>query len=638
MGESGGIELARLRAFAEALDNDEPDEVALQRSPRPVWWTGVADRFKRRTVLPSSTDRRGLSYVGEAVSKSLSMSRYRLQRGQVWNISSGTIVGPVCQTPPGRYWGEADTPSGHSDELPQQIYDLVVRARHFVDITSLGPPDGLFEEKLRDAITHLAKTGRKVTFRLLFGHIIGMPVHCNTTLQRLVQGVPPGSKVQVWVGAYRKGISWNHSKIIAVDGRYLMQGGHNLWGDHYLKGNPVHDLSMQVEGPVTVDAHRFADKLWKYVIDKVAQRRTMRWKRCINKFLSRCVSRVVVNVARFPRTAPEMPPRCMDHRQLALLPGNILCSERSVPIISVGRCGQLARSVFGLINPSDTAIETMLRSAKKSIQMSLQDLGPLTLMLPTPIAIPGGVWPTAYLLELCRAVAREVSVHIVLSNPYACPSPCGVLDANYGNGWTSTDVASEIVKMLVRDSKLDSTQIRELVHRNLQVTTIHRKSGMDNHPDGGHVGNHAKFFIVDELCYYLGSQNLYIADLAEWGLIVDSEAQTREVIREYWEPLWAQSEYAKVTVDQMMKGKEVRRTPPASRVQDANDEVKERAASARTSTFSARTAASSVRSLVPDELAEACGLERSWAAESWPSSDRSDVRTYLTRRSLLLCE
>ena len=32
----------------------------------------------------------------------------------------------------------------------------------------------------------------------------------------------------------------------------------------------------------------------------------------------------------------------------------------------------------------------------------------------------------------------------------------------------------------------------------------------------------------------IGSQNLYIADLAEWGIIVDDEAQTLKTLEEYW--------------------------------------------------------------------------------------------------------
>jgi len=30
------------------------------------------------------------------------------------------------------------------------------------------------------------------------------------------------------------------------------------------------------------------------------------------------------------------------------------------------------------------------------------------------------------------------------------------------------------------------------------------------------MGNHSKHFIVDDIATYIGSQNLYVCDLAEW--------------------------------------------------------------------------------------------------------------------------
>ena len=49
---------------------------------------------------------------------------------------------------------------------------------------------------------------------------------------------------------------------------------------------------------------------------------------------------------------------------------------------------------------------------------------------------------------------------------------------------------------------------------------------------------HAKHFIVDDVCTYIGSQNLYICDLAEWGVVVDDAEATKKIIREYWQPMW----------------------------------------------------------------------------------------------------
>ena len=60
-------------------------------------------------------------------------------------------------------------------------------------------------------------------------------------------------------------MSWNHTKMIAVDGKYLHTGGHNLWSKTHLDQNPVHDLSIEMEGYATHDAHEFANAQWAWV-------------------------------------------------------------------------------------------------------------------------------------------------------------------------------------------------------------------------------------------------------------------------------------------------------------------------------------------------------------------------------------
>jgi hypothetical protein len=48
----------------------------------------------------------------------------------------------------------------------------------------------------------------------------------------------------------------------------------------------------------------------------------------------------------------------------------------------------------------------------------------------------------------------------------------------------------------------------------------------------------AKHFIVDDIACYIGSQNLYICDLAEWGVLIDDPAETESIKAQYWDPMW----------------------------------------------------------------------------------------------------
>ncbi len=41
-----------------------------------------------------------------------------------------------------------------------------------------------------------------------------------------------------------------------------------MWDPHYLKANPVHDLSLEMEGRVTNDGHLFANQQWAFIKKK----------------------------------------------------------------------------------------------------------------------------------------------------------------------------------------------------------------------------------------------------------------------------------------------------------------------------------------------------------------------------------
>lgn len=71
---------------------------------------------------------------------------------------------------------------------------------------------------------------------------------------------------------------------------------------------------------------------------------------------------------------------------------------------------------------------------------------------------------------------------------------------------------------------------------------------------------HSKFFIVDDVCSYTGSQNLYVCDLAEWGVLVDDQEQTQKMMEEYWNPMWNASYTGEdVDIQAVMDGLDINR-------------------------------------------------------------------------------
>lgn len=57
------------------------------------------------------------------------------------------------------------------------------------------------------------------------------------------------------------------------------------------------------------------------------------------------------------------------------------------------------------------------------------------------------------------------------------------------------------------------------------------------------------------MCCYIGSQNLYVCDLAEWGVVIDSPEAVGDIKQKYWDQMWEVS-YTRddCDVDEVMDG------------------------------------------------------------------------------------
>mmetsp|Transcript_15693 Transcript_15693/g.33163 ORF Transcript_15693/g.33163 Transcript_15693/m.33163 type:complete len:578 (-) Transcript_15693:154-1887(-) len=505
------------------------------------------------------TDAINLSHVGEAVHEVLG-KRHNNHHHDMWNVTSGKIIGTVDDTPR-NVWDTASDPETDNDDwFPEKLGEIISRTESWCDIMSLGPPDGKFLTAFQNALRTLAErskeTDKRIVVRMLFGNIAGMPVNCNGVIKALTKDLPEGSKLQLWVGAWRKGFSWNHAKLIAVDGVYLHTGGHNLWDAHYLKNNPVHDLSMELEGKVARDGHRFANQQWTFINSKQDT--------CVGCVVDTLPDylplalRTRVTVSEWPKDEiPTFPPQFTKSVVAKSARLSELEDKSRVPLISIGRQGSM---LYNTSRPSDDAILAMINSSQKIIRLVLQDLGPVCLP-GTKKALPGLVWPKEYLAAIGKAIyERGVDIEMVLSNPNSIPGSLKGTEANYGNGWDCVDVAAEIIKSIQKQhSDVDDVKLRAMVMDNLRICFIrHDKSSQ--YEDGKTIGLHSKHFIVDDTCCYIGSQNLYMCDLAEWGIVIDSEEEVKKIMSDYFTPMWNNSFTGDdVDVEKVMDGLNVDR-------------------------------------------------------------------------------
>lgn len=515
-------------------------------------------------------DAMNLSHVGGSV-YDLLRKEHAAYHHTLWDVSFGKMTGELHQTPlqawpqPGSDESEVrmgDLPDGHDDWFPNRLCEMISATTSWCDIMSLGPPDGLFMDKFKEALANVAETAKgsvdPIVIRMMFGNIPAMPVNCNKVMKKLTEDLPEDVNINLWVGAWRKGVSWNHAKIIAVDGKTLWTGGHNLWDAHYLKNNPVHDLSLEMEGKVTICGHRFANEQWEFI--EKSQSTLVGF--CIDKMPDGLpmVMQSRVTITEFPRGIDVFPPR-FTTTQISRYES----IEGAVPIITMGRYGAL----LSKDRPSDDGFVAMLYSANSVIRLALQDLGPVCIP-GTKRPLPGCTWPDVYLSTLAHVIwTKGVDVQIILSNPGSIPGGLSGTEACYGNGWTCVDVAAEIIKRIRKQfPEAEDDALRKKVEDNLFISFIREKMG-SNWEDGNCMGMHAKHVIVDDVCTYIGSQNLYICDLAEWGVLIDDEATTLKIKESYWTPMWEASfREEDCDVQEVMDGLDIDRDGDADAVMD----------------------------------------------------------------------
>lgn len=439
---------------------------------------------------------------------------------------------------------------GHSDELVDTLYQTLIQAEKTIDILTLQRDDDRFRGALTLAFRRLARSGRQVTIR----YLVGVPPELQEKadgkllLDHLVEKIQnvPNSKVTMFqarmlyqmdpkarehlkkvlraVGlkdwAYLVDLgSWNHSKIIAVDGRISIVGGHNLWTEDYLGSSyPVNDLSMRLRGPAAADAHNFANHLWALVCSKPELKETSR-KAVLGKDVTPekgCQAKV---------TPPGSPP------------------AGHTPVLAVGNLGFWDGVAYlnDAAQASVFARSFLMNKAEKSIKISQQEIATRV-----PPDNPKGViiWPQYLMADLGKALVKRVDVYIVLGGDAKGEH------SGYSHGIPIRDVGLAI-REAVRKTKgaPSGPALSKLLCEKLHLANLRfsQDKEWEGPPNERWIKNHAKMWSVDDQIFYIGADNAYPAGLQEFGYIVGGKAETSTLMDEYWNPLWKWSEATAVS-------------------------------------------------------------------------------------------
>ena len=128
------------------------------------------------------------------------------------------------------------------------------------------------EQWLKDRLGDVANLVREL------GSIVnGLPMTGELT------GILKKFNVAPYIAALRNSkylqyhISWNHGKVLAVNGKTMMTGGGNYWDEYTGIQHDIIDQQAKVTGEAAISAHRWADYFWRLVVLVFAQTCIAKW-------------------------------------------------------------------------------------------------------------------------------------------------------------------------------------------------------------------------------------------------------------------------------------------------------------------------------------------------------------------------
>lgn len=463
--------------------------------------------------------------------------------GKIWWVSKDSSLPPgwLLQTP--NCWAElqCSQPPPGGAAIVQRMAHLIATARESVDIAELyqlsltdGGPEGHFLDAIVRGLRqgHESHPTQEPLVRVLIGKFPAGFYSADAFARTLERRV--GTWLKVQSASMRTGVtSWNHAKVLDVDGRAAIVGGMNYWNDDYLQtANPVNDLSIEVEGRAATEVSRYDDVLWTWTCDH---------RHGFHTDVTLLNLRDCVKIARTQSRLPNgtVPMLVLGHLGNGIsVPGEPYDRQAAPfarPALHGNKCAALQRDAsetndsraYEYRNPGEAAVRALIHRAQRSIFISQQDL---LSCLPKPLVATEAKFDERLFAILASKIVAGVPITIVLSAG-------GGGAAGYSNGWTLKDVAKVLQEALEVDSHVPAAQARAKLCQDVGLASV-RNGPRATWANGKPFSNHAKLVEVDDEAFYIGSQNLYPGRLQELGVIVEDRAASRELDFAYLHPMW----------------------------------------------------------------------------------------------------
>lgn len=456
--------------------------------------------------------------------------------GRFYAITDGNLIEQQLDTP--QLWGHNPAVFDYvpaAVNLTTAIEDLIATATATVDISVLYPfPSGRFFTAIRNGL--LRSQAPELRVRITAGFYFPIqplldPVLAIDDFIRSL-GLPMERRISVHVAAMQTwATSWNHAKLLIVDGQRVVSGGHNYWSDDYTQFAPVSDVSFRFSGPAAQVGESFINNVWNrmWTDPNTPREETppLFWSRVGFQGSIGPSPRVV-----FDNTSPPV---------------------GATRMLAVGRAGIQLEPLFPLA-PSDNAslLARMLavQMADGHVRLSQQMLG----------GSPLGEYDLQLFPVLRDHILAGKELSLIISDTGATTQ---TRDSYSGDGIEATArhfaqairnvrpemPKSELIDLLTRNLHISPTRIydRQPDDPAAQSWLWRNSSGEALEP-----ANHAKVMIIDELGFYFGSDNAYAMPfnpfgMQEFGFIVEGQSETKAFLQNYWDKAWSYSSQFQVT-------------------------------------------------------------------------------------------
>ncbi|MEU6216358.1 phospholipase [Streptomyces sp. NPDC047022] len=472
--------------------------------------------------------------------------------GQVWERTDGNRLDAPADDPSGWLlqtpgcWGDAGCAErSGTRRLLAKMSANIAQATRTVDISTLAPfPNGEFQDAIVSGLKSAALkggSGDKIKVRVLVGaapiyHLNVLPSkYRDELLSKLGAAADDISLDVASMTTSKTGLSWNHSKLLVVDGRSAVTGGINDWKDDYIDtAHPVSDVDLALTGPAAGSAGRYLDQLWSWTCQN-KNNLTKVW------FASSpgtgCMS--TLSDASSARQASASPAPAGDTPVIAVGGLGVGVKDRDtsseyrpgLPTAPDTKCGvglsdrTNSDRDYDTVNPEESALRALVGSATSHVEISQQDMNATCPPLPR--------YDIRLYDTLAAKLAAGVKVRIVVSDP----ANRGTFGSGGYSQIKSLDEISDVLRGRLTRITGDSAKAAAALCGNLQLASA-RGADSATWADGKPYAQHHKLVSVDGSAFYIGSKNLYPAWLEDFGYIVESPRAAAQLDAALLAPQW----------------------------------------------------------------------------------------------------